>query len=399
MATKGTRADRLPAETLPVARVCVDVPLPHLDRLFDYLVASTDDEAAKPGVRVKVRFAGQLVSGFLLERAETSPHGGKLAYLEKVVSPEQVLDPEITRLARAIADRYAGNLCDVLRLAVPPRHARVEAQLTKPAVTAPEGAAPTAALTESDTPPTGEPFDEPGTIATTAPPPPTTSAASSLPAASTEPSPPTTSAAPSPPPTSAASPPPTTSTTPSPPPTSAASPPPTTSTTPSPPAANAAPPPPTTSTTPSPPAANAAPPPPAVSTASLPPLIASAADRAALHTADSAVAAGASKAGVTDAHAFTETRHLPDSPSSSGTGGVDTGVNSAHAGSADAGAGSTDAGGAGSTDAGAGSTDAGGAGNAGAGGAGAGGAGSAGAGGAGSAGAGGAGSAGAGGAG
>ncbi|MFG1991259.1 hypothetical protein ACGFJ7_14915, partial [Actinoplanes sp. NPDC048988] len=133
MATKGTRADRTPAETLPVARVCVDVPLPHLDRLFDYLVASTDDEAAQPGVRVKVRFAGQLVSGFLLERAETSPHGGKLAYLDKVVSPEQVLDPEITRLARAIADRYAGNLCDVLRLAVPPRHARVEAQSPKPA--------------------------------------------------------------------------------------------------------------------------------------------------------------------------------------------------------------------------------------------------------------------------
>ncbi|WP_097324629.1 primosomal protein N' [Paractinoplanes atraurantiacus] len=132
MATKGTRADRVPAETLPVARVCVDVPLPHLDRPFDYLVSATDDEAAQPGVRVKVRFAGQLVSGFLLERAETSPHGGKLAYLEKVVSPEQVLDPEIARLARATADRYAGNLCDVLRLAVPPRHARVEAQPAKP---------------------------------------------------------------------------------------------------------------------------------------------------------------------------------------------------------------------------------------------------------------------------
>src|SRR4029450_13663965 len=97
------------------------------DRPFDYLVSTDDDESAQTGVRVKVRFAGQLVNGFLLERAESSPHGGKLAYLDKVVSAEQVLDPEIARLARTVADRYAGNLYDVLRLAVPPRHARVEA--------------------------------------------------------------------------------------------------------------------------------------------------------------------------------------------------------------------------------------------------------------------------------
>ncbi|MCW2139295.1 replication restart DNA helicase PriA [Actinoplanes cyaneus] len=114
-----------------MARVCVDVQLPHLDRPFDYLVPSADDEAAQPGVRVKVRFAGQLVSGFLLERAEASDHQGKLAYLEKVVSAERVLDPEIARLARAVADRYAGSLADVLRLAVPPRHARVETQSIK----------------------------------------------------------------------------------------------------------------------------------------------------------------------------------------------------------------------------------------------------------------------------
>jgi primosomal protein N' (replication factor Y) len=133
MATRTTRKDREPAEHLPVARVCVDVPLAHLDRPFDYLVEASDDQSARPGVRVKVRFAGQLVSGFLLERAESSPHTGKLAYLEKIVSPEPILDPEIARLARAVADRYAGNLCDVLRLAVPPRHARVEAQALKDA--------------------------------------------------------------------------------------------------------------------------------------------------------------------------------------------------------------------------------------------------------------------------
>ena len=84
MATKSVRSERVPADRLPVARVCVDMPLPHLDRPFDYLVSAADDEGARPGVRVKVRFAGQLVSGFLLERAESSPHDGKLAYLDKV---------------------------------------------------------------------------------------------------------------------------------------------------------------------------------------------------------------------------------------------------------------------------------------------------------------------------
>src|SRR3954469_24956455 len=128
MSSKSARGERVPADRLPVARVCVDVPLPHLDRPFDYLVDAADDEAAQPGVRVKVRFAGKQIDGWLLERAESSGHEGKLAYLDKVVSSEPVLDPEVARLARAVADRYAGNLSDVLRLAIPPRHARVESQ-------------------------------------------------------------------------------------------------------------------------------------------------------------------------------------------------------------------------------------------------------------------------------
>ncbi|WP_455749468.1 primosomal protein N' [Micromonospora chersina] len=132
------RGDRRPAEGSPVARVCVDVPLPHLDRPFDYLVPDTLDADARPGVRVRVRFAGQLVDGWLLERVAESAHP-KLAYLEKVVSPVPVLAPEVAELARAVADRYAGSLADVLRLAVPPRHARVEKDVT---ATDPAGATP-----------------------------------------------------------------------------------------------------------------------------------------------------------------------------------------------------------------------------------------------------------------
>ncbi len=116
-----------PAVSLPVARVAVDVALAHLDRLFDYAVPESMDAAATSGARVRVRFAGRLVDGFVIERTAESAHGGRLAPLARVVSPEPALSPEVAGLARAVADRYAGTLADVLRLAVPPRHARVEA--------------------------------------------------------------------------------------------------------------------------------------------------------------------------------------------------------------------------------------------------------------------------------
>jgi primosomal protein N' (replication factor Y) len=119
---------RQPAEALKVARVAVDMSLPHLDRPFDYLVPAEMDKSAMPGCRVRVRFAGQLVDGFILERVERSEHPGRLAYIERVTSPEPVLVPEIASLAREVADRYAGTLADVLRLAIPPRHARVESE-------------------------------------------------------------------------------------------------------------------------------------------------------------------------------------------------------------------------------------------------------------------------------
>jgi len=110
----------------PVALVLVDVGLPHLDRPFEYLVPASMADLALPGVRVKVRFAGQDVDGYVLARAASADHEGPLAFLRKVVSPEAVLTPQVLALARVVADRYAGTLGDVLRLAVPPRHATAE---------------------------------------------------------------------------------------------------------------------------------------------------------------------------------------------------------------------------------------------------------------------------------
>ena len=113
------------AETLPVARVALLTPVPHLDRVFDYEVPQKLAAAAQPGVRVRVRLAGRLVDGFVLERVETSERA--LQPLSSVHGPA-VLTAEIAALCRSVADRYAGTLADVLRFAIPPRHARVESR-------------------------------------------------------------------------------------------------------------------------------------------------------------------------------------------------------------------------------------------------------------------------------
>lgn len=117
---------RQPAELEPIARVLPMLSVPHLDRDFDYRVAAEQSDDAQPGVRVRMRFHGRLVDGFILERRTDTDHPGRLGWLDRVVSAERVLTPEIRRLTEAVAARYAGTRADVLRLAVPPRHARVE---------------------------------------------------------------------------------------------------------------------------------------------------------------------------------------------------------------------------------------------------------------------------------
>ncbi|GAA1736297.1 primosomal protein N' [Isoptericola hypogeus] len=117
------------AEVLPVARVVLDLQPAHLDREYDYLVPASMAADAQPGVRVRARFGPQEVSGYVVARAATSEHTGRLMPLRRVVSGDPALSEPVLRLARAVADRYAGTLADVLRLAVPPRHARVEKEI------------------------------------------------------------------------------------------------------------------------------------------------------------------------------------------------------------------------------------------------------------------------------
>jgi primosomal protein N' (replication factor Y) len=109
-----------------VAQVAVDVPLAHLDRPFDYAVPEDMAADVRVGCRVRVRFAGQLVDGVVLGLTDRTAHEGTLAPLAKLVSAEPVLTDDVAVLARAVADRWAGTLPDVLRLAIPPRRAAAE---------------------------------------------------------------------------------------------------------------------------------------------------------------------------------------------------------------------------------------------------------------------------------
>lgn len=138
------------AAVLPVARVLLETQVPHLDRFYDYLVPAALSETARAGVRVRARFGGQDLPGFIVERRADAEPGVRLQPLDKVVSAEVVLTPEVLRLCQTVAARYAGTVADVVRSAVPPRMARVEREPRDSAAESLPGAVP---ATVPDTPP------------------------------------------------------------------------------------------------------------------------------------------------------------------------------------------------------------------------------------------------------
>lgn len=116
----------VPAPEAPVARVLLESPLPQLDRPFDYLVPESLHLDARPGVKVKVRFGGRRMLGWLLERVAEAEPGVTPVPLSAVVSDVRALTPQVVRLCQDVAARYAGTTADVVRAAVVPRIAKVE---------------------------------------------------------------------------------------------------------------------------------------------------------------------------------------------------------------------------------------------------------------------------------
>lgn len=109
----------------PIARVRVDLSVRHLDRDFDYLVPEEFDEQAVPGARIRVRFAGRLRDAYVLARVARADVADPRP-LERVVDVIAPLTAETLQLVEHTAQRYVGSFWDVVRSAVPARHARAE---------------------------------------------------------------------------------------------------------------------------------------------------------------------------------------------------------------------------------------------------------------------------------
>ena len=104
----------------------VDVPLFHLDRPFTYRLPESLRGAVRLGSRVKVPFGGRKrVDGWVVGFSDELPPGARDVI--RLVSPLPAFGARELALLRWVADRWAGTLADVLRLAVPQRVAAVEA--------------------------------------------------------------------------------------------------------------------------------------------------------------------------------------------------------------------------------------------------------------------------------
>lgn len=117
---------KTPAAHQPVARVLPLLGVSHLDRAFDYLIDEEDSAAAQPGVRVRIRFNGRLVDAILLSRVSDSDFDGSLRFIDRVISPFAVYTPVMSSLVESLAARYGGVRSDIIRTAVPARHAKAE---------------------------------------------------------------------------------------------------------------------------------------------------------------------------------------------------------------------------------------------------------------------------------
>lgn len=109
-----------------IVGVLLPAPVPHLDRVFDYSVPEHLRHAVHLGCRVRVVFAGRLVTGFVVAMPSHSEFD--LRPIKDVKGPP-VLPEALASLTEVVSRRYVGNWSDVVSAAVPPRHARVEATL------------------------------------------------------------------------------------------------------------------------------------------------------------------------------------------------------------------------------------------------------------------------------
>ena len=103
-----------------VARIAVSAAPYHIDKPYDYLIATSMRELAVPGMRVLVPFGtgNKKVEGIILSTQDASAHA-KLKSIVAVLDDEPVFSEENLRLALWMSDRFFCTVYDALRVMLP----------------------------------------------------------------------------------------------------------------------------------------------------------------------------------------------------------------------------------------------------------------------------------------
>lgn len=114
------------AQHSPIAQVCVDTGIFHLQNQFDYLIPETISEQLVPGVLVKVPFGASQQLGYVVSRGSGEIAQSKLKTITKLVSPIPLFTEELLENIDAVCERYACKPWDLVKSAIPPRVGAVE---------------------------------------------------------------------------------------------------------------------------------------------------------------------------------------------------------------------------------------------------------------------------------
>ncbi|MGR3741653.1 primosomal protein N' [Companilactobacillus sp. DQM5] len=88
-----------------IAKVIVDIPTMQTNRSFDYLIPESLNNIIQIGVRVEVPFGRRKIQGFVDEIVEDTTFDGDLKPISNVIDIEPVLNTEMLKLSKWIADK------------------------------------------------------------------------------------------------------------------------------------------------------------------------------------------------------------------------------------------------------------------------------------------------------
>lgn len=116
-----------------VASVLIESKVPRLDRIYDYAIPERLAGKVLVGQRVKVALGARRnrANGYVVALSDKSEYTGKLQEIGDIAGPFALLQPEIWRLIRALADRAGGSAGSILRHAIPARTVKVEKEFTQ----------------------------------------------------------------------------------------------------------------------------------------------------------------------------------------------------------------------------------------------------------------------------